>query len=230
MSFRKIGILGLGLIGGSILKGLEGKKEVIDGDDILDRLDEIDALILAVPISAILEIGAKIKTKHPLVVFDVGSVKEVIAERFEEWTQGNLEFVATHPMAGKEMSGFANSEASLFQGATWVVTPHKKNTEKALKAVEEIATLLGAHPKRLDAKTHDQQVALISHMPYLLSKALLEFVTHEDPKSLEIAGPGFKSMTRLAKDNPALHAEIKVYNGDNIEVSLKKFIEFLNQI
>ena len=231
MSFRKIGIIGLGLMGGSILKGLEGKIEVVQGD--LDRLDEIDVLLLAVPISAILEIGEKISKlplARPLVVIDVGSVKGEIAHCFEKWTKGPLQFVATHPMAGKEQSGFEHSDPKLFQGATWVVTPHKKNSEATLLDVEAIIRLLGAHPIRMEAEIHDKRAALVSHVPYILSKALLHFVAEDDPQSIEMAGPGFKSMTRLGKDNPALHEEIGIYNRKNIKPTLKKLIAFLEKI
>jgi prephenate dehydrogenase len=233
MSFHRVGIIGLGLMGGSIWKGLAGKKEVLVSDDLLERLDEIDVLILAVPISAILEIGKKIAERplnRPLVVFDIGSVKEPIANCFEEWSKGNVEFVATHPMAGKEQSGFTFSEADLFEGAPWIITPHQKNTEAALVAVEEIITLLGASAQRMEAKTHDKRAALISHLPYILSKGFLQFVTEEDGESLKMTGPGFQSMTRLSHDNPFLHAEIGIYNKSNIMTALKKFLIFLEQI
>jgi prephenate dehydrogenase len=233
MAFHKIGIIGLGLMGGSILKGLEGKKEVITDNDLLERLDEIDILILAVPISAILEIGekiAKLPLTRSLIVFDIGSVKEQIASRFEEWSNGKVEFVATHPMAGKEQSGFAFSDAHLFQEVPWIITPHKKNTEAALLAVEEIIQLLGAAVQRMDAKTHDKRAALVSHLSYIISKSFFELVIQEDPKSLEMAGPGFQSMTRLSRDNPILHAEIGIYNKRNISAALKKFIAILEHV
>jgi prephenate dehydrogenase len=233
MLLRRIGILGLGLIGGSIFKALKEKRDVVVGEDVLERLGEIDILILAVPISSILEIGKKLASKKleaPLVILDVGSVKEVIAKHFEEWTKSSLEYVATHPMAGKEQSGFENSDPNLFQDAPWVITPHAKNTEIVLKQVEELIQLLGAHPIRMEASLHDKRAALISHVPYVISKALLQFVSEEDRESLEMAGPGFKSMTRLARDNLALREEIGMYNKNNISAILKKWIKFLEQI
>jgi prephenate dehydrogenase len=232
MSFHKIGIIGLGLIGGSIFKALQGKKELFTGEDLLERLEDIELLILAVPISAILEIGKKIaakKIKKTLVILDVGSVKEEIAYHFETWTEGALEYVATHPMAGKEKSGFEHSDPFLFQGASWVITPHAKNQETVLQEVEEFIQLLGAMPIRMGATLHDQRAALISHVPYVISKALLEFVKEEDHQSLEMAGPGFKSMTRLAQDNPLLREEIAKYNQENIRHTLKKWMKFLEE-
>lgn len=227
MSSHKIGIIGLGLIGGSIAKGLEGKKEILLGEE---HLEEVDILVLAVPLSAILEIGEKLaarQRKRPLIIFDVGSVKGEIARRFEALSSPWIEFVATHPMAGKEESGFEHSDAALFQGAPWIVTPHAKNTEAGLGAVEEIIRLLGARPLRMSGADHDRRAALVSHVPYLLSKALLAFAEERDPACLAMAGPGFRSMTRLAKDNPEMRREIGAMNEKNIRHELVNFIAFL---
>lgn len=225
----KIGIIGLGLMGGSIYKKLKVcSKEVVGvGSDWVGQIDAFDLLILAVPIPAILEIGEKLASlplKKPLLVLDIGSVKEPIAKKFEAWSNGQVEFLATHPMAGKEKSGFEHSDPTLFEGAAWVITPHAKNREASLQKAEELIHLLGANSIRMDAEQHDRQAALISHMPYLLSKALLDFVAKEDPSSLAMAGPGFKSMVRLADDNSEMHKEIARYNEANISDFLRKYI------
>lgn len=220
----KIGIIGAGLMGGSLFKSLGG---TLLGMDWQERVHEFDVLFLAVPISAILEIGAKIRSDRPLLVIDVGSVKGKIAEEFEKWTKGPIEFVATHPMAGKEQSGFMHSDAALFQNAIWVVTPHRKNSEEALRAVETLIRKTGAAPIRMDAEEHDRKAALVSQLPYLLSKALFEFV---DPDSAKMAGPGFKSMIRLAHDNPEMRKEIGIYNRDHIRHALKGYLASLEKL
>jgi len=221
----KVGIIGAGLMGGSIYKGCEGA--VLFGDDWVERIGEVDLLILAVPVSAILEIGEKIaKTpiSKPLVVVDIGSVKSDIAKQFASWTRDGLEFVATHPMAGKEKSGFEHSDPAIFQGAAWVVTPHPKNAEATLQRVEEWIRKLGAEPMRMDAAEHDKRAALISQLPYLISKTLKDFV---DPESLAMSGPGFKSMIRLANDNREMRKEIARYNKKNIVHFLNGYIDAL---
>jgi len=215
-------------MGGSIYKRIEGVAAL--GNDWPERLNEIDLLILAVPISAILEIGEKIAglaLKKPLLVLDIGSVKGPIAKKFEAWSNGQVEFIATHPMAGKEKSGFEHSDPALFEKAVWVITPHAKNREVSLQKAEELIRLLGAHSIRMDAEEHDRKAALISHMPHLLSKTLLEFVVAQDPDSLAMAGPGFKSMVRLADDNPEMRKEIARYNKENIAHFLKGYIDAL---
>jgi prephenate dehydrogenase len=220
-----IGIIGAGLMGGSLFKALKGAELL--GMDWLERIEAFDLIILAVPISATLEIGAKIKTRRPLLVLDIGSVKEPIAQKFEEWTEGEVEFVASHPMAGKEKSGFDASDPALFQNAAWVITPHRKNTERALQIIEDLIRKTGATPMRMDAAEHDRNAALVSQLPYLLSKALFDFV---DPEARKMAGPGFHSMVRLAQDNPELRKEIGFYNRENIRHFLKGYMASLENL
>lgn len=224
----KIGIIGSGLMGGSLYKGIEGA--CLLGSDWAERIEEFDLLILAVPISAILEIAEKIgehPPKKPLLVLDIGSVKKDITKKFEELTRSSLEFLATHPMAGKEKSGYEESDPAIFEEAVWVITPHAKNTVASLETVEKLIRQLGANPMRMDASEHDRRAALVSQLPYLISKALFNFV---DPESLAMAGPGFKSMVRLASDNLEMRREIARYNRANIDCFLERYVDALKNM
>jgi prephenate dehydrogenase len=228
----RIGIIGSGLMGGSLQKGIANGIDgaVLLSGNWLDEIEEIDLLILATPITAILEIAEKIASRprrKKLLVLDIGSVKKTITERFEKLTGGFLEFLGSHPMAGKEKSGYENSDPKIFQGAAWVITPHAKNTEGSLAAAEELIRSLGAKPMRMDAAEHDRRAAIVSQLPYLISKTLLDFA---DPESLAMAGPGFKSMVRLASDNLEMRKEIGRYNRENIEHSLKGYIDSLTNL
>lgn len=240
MHYKKVGIIGLGLIGGSIAKRLK-----INGCDVYtikskdtetakkwvkkaflkldDLLQEIDLLVIATPLSQIIPIAKKIKAKRPLLVIDVGSVKGQIANEFSKLTKGNLEFLATHPMAGSEKRGFKASEPDLFEGAPWIVTPHRKNKT----SIDAWIRSLGASPVTMSAKEHDEKMALISHLPTLISILLLQFVKTQDPKSIDIAGPGFKSMTRLAIGNPELIKDFFKMNIKNIQVVNHKWLKFI---
>jgi prephenate dehydrogenase len=224
----RVGIIGSGLMGGSLQKGIDGA--VLLGKDWIDRIEEFDLLILATPISAIFEIAETIAKRAPqkkLLILDIGSVKKSITETFEKLTGGSLEFLGTHPMAGKEKSGYENSDPKIFQGAVWVITPHAKNMERSMGAAEELIRSLGAKPMRMLAEEHDRRAAMISQLPYLISKTLSDFV---DSESLAMAGPGFKSMVRLASDNLEMRNEIDRYNRENIEECLKGYIESLNKL
>src|SRR5271156_2471567 len=135
----KIGIIGSGLMGGSLQKGIDGAV-LLEGNWI-EKIEEIDVLILATPITAILEIAEKIakrRGRKKLLVLDIGSVKKTITETFEKLTGGFLEFLGSHPMAGNEKSGYENSDPKIFQGAVWAITPHSKNTEGSIAAAEEL--------------------------------------------------------------------------------------------
>jgi prephenate dehydrogenase len=127
-------------------------------------------------------------------------------------------------MAGTEKSGFDASEPDLFKGAPWIVVPHKKNKAD----LDAWIRLFGAKPILMNAADHDRKTALISHLPALISKALLDFVQKMDPECLQIAGPGFRSMTRLAKGNPELMKEISSFNKKNLETFWKEWIQFIN--
>lgn len=242
MRYKKVGILGLGLIGGSIAKRLmqngcevytvkskskdveKAKKWVKKVFPTLDDLvQEIDLLIIATPLSTIIPIAKKIKRARPLLVVDVGSVKEEIVKEFYKLTQKNVEFLSTHPMAGSEKKGFEASDVDLFEGAPWIVTPHQKNRT----SLDAWIRSLGAKPISMKAKEHDQKMALISHLPTLVSILLLKFAKTQDPKSLEIAGPGFKSMTRLAQGNKKLIKDFFKLNNKNIQVVYNKWLKFI---
>lgn len=253
---HQIGIIGLGLIGGSIAKALKkhvpnvviGSLERECGDlqaavksGVVDTLfsswEELigwsQLIILASPLSTLSlcawEIAKRCPERKNLIVIDVGSVKKAVFPCFETWTQGPLEFLSTHPMAGKEKWGFENSDADLFQERCWILSPHSKNKDSTLEMISRLVCALGGQPTAIDPKEHDEQVALISHFPALLSCLLLKFVETKNKESLKLAGPGFQSMTRLSHDNPQMQKEIATFNRDELRKLLKLFLEFIRE-
>lgn len=244
MRFQKVGIIGLGLIGGSIAKALKQKgyyvatvkskspdvakaKKIID--DVFPNLEaliqEVDLLVIATPLSSIIPIARQISSDHPLLVIDVGSVKGPIVKEFAKLTKGKVEFLATHPMAGTEKSGFDAADPNLFRDAPWIVVPHRKNKAKLDKWIE----FFGAKPIVMPAEEHDRKVALISHLPGLISKILWDFVQEKDPTSVKVAGPSFKTMTRLAHGNQQLREEIAKMNRKNLEAVWKQWLDFASK-
>ena len=217
--FERIKIIGVGLIGGSILKNLS--------DHIVDK--DPDLIIISSPLDTILPIAKGIKSNKPLVVIDVGSVKRGIAKNFEQLSRANVDFIATHPFAGKEVSGFENSSPTLFVQSPWIITPHSKNKKKNIERVCEFIEFLGAVPIVLSPEEHDRKAALVSHLPGVLSRLFLKFVTEIDNDAIKIAGPGFKSFTRLAHDNPELRSAIEKLNKNNIKKFGKMWIELLKK-
>lgn len=253
--FKRVGIVGFGLIGGSIARALhvkdikieiscltrenqEAKKSGIVDNEYLSLYELVlnsDLIILACPINAVETYAEEIMQLHKeckrrLVVIDVASVKEAITKRFENLTSGGIEFVATHPMAGSEKSGFENSEATLFAGAPWIISKHENNSQEGLRLIEEVIKFFGARPLFLDPKVHDRQTAIVSHIPGMLSKAILNFASEIDPECLSIAGSGFKSMTRLAYSNPQMRDDIFKLNRETILKYFPLFIDKLKKL
>lgn len=253
---NNIAIIGMGLIGGSIAKALkkrvphvvlasldQGYSDLGEAisQKVVDRLfaswEELllwsDLVILASPLSTLSSVAEEIAKRSPkgkkLLVIDVSSVKKEIVPTFEKLTAQNLEFLSTHPMAGKETSGFANSDPGLFQGCCWILSPHEKNQTASIEAISKFVEMLGGEAILIDPKEHDVKVALISHLPALLSRLYLGFVEQKDPESLKIAGPGFRSMTRLAKDNPQMQREIAELNCEEIRKQLTLFLRYIEE-
>lgn len=255
--FRRIGIVGMGLMGGSICKGLKTKDASIEigvltyeSEDLplakaggwidkeyaklTDLIQNSELIILASPISTIVQLAEEIKHHSPalekLIVMDIASVKEKIVETFEKLSSEKIEYISTHPMAGKENSGFANSQATLFVNRPWALVPHKGNRTSNMDSIKELILFLGSKPICLEAKVHDQQAALISHLPSILSKSYLDFVNFADPESIKISGPGFQTFTRLAHDNSQMRGEIAKYNQQIIHDYLEQWLHYLKEL
>lgn len=251
--FRRVGFIGFGLTGGSIGKAIKTKLpevmiNVLQFEDLSKALSEkwidkicatthelarsSDLILLATPIASILprahEIaGITLEENHPIVIADVASVKDEIVTHFEKLSHPRMEFIGTHPMAGKELSGLSNSAATLFVNKPWIVTPHSANSKTGLKKIEQMIEFCGGNPYYLEKDQHDKQMALVSHLPAFLARRYLQFVQRSNLQALELAGPGFDSFTRLAHDNPILYNQIQQSNSPNIDHYLKEWIDFL---
>jgi prephenate dehydrogenase/chorismate mutase len=232
--FEHIGIIGQGMMGGSIAKGLKRADPTVQitfingEEELLDAMPSIDLLILAIPTSEVLKVTPLIvKVCHGVTVMDIASVKQDVVDLFEKHSQGSVEFVGTHPMAGSEKSGITHSRGDLFMGRRWVITPHQNNCPKTLILIEELIQCLHAEVVYMDARSHDEKIGLVSHMVRVLSSSLYAFTLENDPMSLEVAGPGFHSMTRLAQGNEELQNEMMTYNREYILKHLDAFVDHL---
>lgn len=254
--FSKIGIIGLGLIGGSIAKAIKSKGQNIqiftlkrqsancklalknkiinrEFKDLAELIIKSEIIILAANISDIIPYAQLInklndKIQNKLIVIDVASVKGKITQVFEKLTNDKIEFVATHPMSGSEKSGFIASTSTLFVNNPWIITPHKKNTIEGIDRAENLIKFLGANVMKLGANRHDQLTAKISHLIFMLSIYLYDYA-QKSKEALKIAGSGFKTMTRLAHGNKLMHNQILSANKNNIEKELKEFINYVKK-
>ncbi len=236
MIAKRLGIVGLGLIGGSLALSLRGKK---GGPEVwgCDRSGEsvrlalaagaiaractvaeiaaCDIVVVCVPvirsIGLIRRIGKRMRPGS--VLTDVGSVKTEIVKAGQESMASGAEFVGGHPIAGTENSGYAAAGPSLFRGKTSIVTPAGGNSEPALRRVEAMWRRTGARPLRMDPETHDHVFAYVSHLPHVVAYALVHSVATLDSRvPLGYSAGGFRDFTRIASSNPEMWKEIVLQN------------------
>lgn len=249
--FSRIGIIGTGVIGGSICKEIKIKNPSIEILSVFQETEDnslaqraglidkqygweefiqrADLIILASPISTILPFAEKIKQAHigspqKLIVIDIASVKNEIVGAFEMLSDGQLEFVGTHPIVDNETKGFAYSLATLLVNKPWIIVPHAKNDESTIHSIQEFIHFLGAKPLFLEKEEHDRQAALISHIPCSIAKSYLDFIHSVNEGCLEIAGTEFNSLTQIAL-NPVICEETAEYNKLNIKKYLQQWLE-----
>lgn len=220
----KIGIVGLGLIGGSIFKALSEFHEVIgisnsqknsqeNITDDLNALKDCEIVFVATHMNKTIKILDELNEilSEDTIVADVCSLKEFVCQKEYKYN-----FIPTHPMAGTEKTGFENSFKELFQGAKWVICK-KQCPENLKKVIEQTgAEIIFASPKE-----HDEAVALISHMPMVISQALFKSVQN-NPLALHLASSGFRDMTRLALSSDEMASDMINMNYQNIQNSILK--------
>lgn len=244
-----IAILGLGLMGGSIAMALRGhctqilavdpepatvayarRHKIVDliAENPNDVLPQADIVILAAPVGKILKLIEALPKLHPgeAIVIDIGSTKADIVREMQKLPP-RFDPLGGHPMCGKENLSIKNADASLFQNATFAFTSCENTSQNAHQFAEQLAQALGANPLWIDAETHDRWTAATSHFPYLAATALtLSTPTAAAP----LAGPGFRSTTRLAATPATIMLDILATNQINIIETLDQFKEQLDQI
>ena len=224
----KIGIIGLGLIGGSLFKDLKKNYDVIavsqsqNGENIyksFDVLKDRDIVFVCTPMNKTLSVLDELETVLPAqtTVTDVCSLKEFVCKKERPYN-----FIPSHPMAGTENKGFENSFEGLFNGAKWVVIGKEEDKKVRGQALlTEIINYVGAKPVFMTAKQHDEAAAMISHMPMVIAQALM-LAAKDNPLTLEIAAGGFRDMTRLALSNEEMACDMVAMNHKNIEQAILK--------
>ena len=252
--FNRVGVVGLGLIGGSIGLDLRALGVFVQGlvhrastaERALQRglvdavssdpacLEGCDLVVLALPLEALLQPQEALIQALPseAVITDVGSVKGAV---LEVWRDRHPRFVASHPMAGTAESGVESGCSGLFKGRPWVGTPEVQTDLEALKQVRTLAGLLGAYWVSADPLIHDQAVALISHLPVMVSAALLRVLGEErDPRvrdlARQLASSGFADTTRVGGGNPALGTAMASHNTSALLKSLAAYRWSLEQL
>ena len=237
--FGEIFLLGVGLIGGSLVLDLKerGAVEKVSGFDtspenlekaldmgILDEAREMtpeavggcDLVVLAVPVlslDSILEKGFG----ADVLVTDVGSVKESSVRAYERAVRkgARYSFVPAHPIAGDEKSGPEAARRGLFKGARVVITPIGE-AGKEVETIRAMWELVGGQVQLMDPARHDSVFSWVSHMPHMAAYAIIDSIQREDPRLIGLSGGGLRDYTRIAASSPAMWAQIAVANRERL--------------
>ena len=244
----KILIIGLGVIGGSYAKALSDKgykvscitKEESDIKYALERgmisygtteLDEelianSDLIIFAIYPTAFIDWVAKYQhlfTKGTLIT-DVTGVKSSVVYKVQDILPEGVEFIAAHPMAGRERSGVEFADPAVFEGANYIVTPTEKNSREAIRLARRLGEELGfARISELSPEQHDEMIAFLSQLTHCIAVVLMNC---NDSEGLEkYTGDSFRDLTRIAKINDRMWSELFLMNKDALLQEMDRFIE-----
>jgi prephenate dehydrogenase len=240
LSAQRLGIIGLGLIGGSLALSLRGKRGAPEvwGCDRLkihermaladgaiaracteSEIASCDIVVVCVPVLRSVDLLRRIggRMRPGAVLTDAGSVKAAVVKAGRAAVPEGAEFVGGHPIAGTENSGYPAADAYLFKGRTVILTPTKGNTEAAIGRVGRIWRLAGARVLRMDPRLHDHVFAYVSHLPHAVAYALVHSVATLDSKvPLGYSAGGFRDFTRIASSNPEMWKDIVLQNRGEV--------------
>lgn len=250
---KKILIVGLGLLGGSYAKALKRfgfhisaitkeqssidyalREKIIDEGSV--ELDEniigtADLVIFALYPHVFVEWIEKNQglLKSGALITDVTGVKRSIVYKIQQMLRPDVEFIAAHPMAGREVSGVENSSEKMFVGANYIVTPTDKNTPEAVQTCLELGRLLGfSNVTTLSPEKHDEMIGFLSQLTHCIAITLMTCNDMEDME--KFTGDSFRDLTRIARINDVMWSELFVENKDALLDQMNRFADKFNEL
>ncbi|MCE5324564.1 prephenate dehydrogenase [bacterium] len=254
--FDTVAIVGVGLIGGSL--GMAMKKHDLAGrvigigrteqklmrakilgaiDDYSLDLDngaaDADLIVICTPVCLIAPSLKRMASsiKPGAIVTDVGSTKSRVIKEVEAVLPEGIFFVGGHPMAGSEQAGVESASADLFQEATYALTTTENTNLDALGKLAAMADSIGSNVEIMNPDEHDRAVAIISHLPHVISAALLEIAEqsqHESGKVFRLAAGSFRDLTRVSDSPPEIWRDICATNSNALIHAIEKFMQSLD--
>lgn len=249
----KIGIIGIGFIGGSLVRSLiksdkvesiiaydtnvdSLKKALEDGNiteytlEINEKFKNCDFIFICTPVSSIAGYVKLLEgiVNKDCIITDIGSTKRTIIDEVKNL---NVEFIGAHPMIGSERSGYETSKEFLFENAYYIITKTEFNKESSIEKLKELILELKAIPIIVDANEHDHITGAISHVPHVVAATLVNMVKtlDNDEKLMKtLAAGGFKDITRIASSDPVMWSNICKENKDEIVNILKIFYDMID--
>ena len=256
--FNKISIIGCGLIGSSILRAVEEKKlatkisaydkssKVIDYlkknfsveicSNISDVVKDSDLVVIASPLSSYKEILLSIHTslKENVILTDTGSAKKEVNKIINNLNLKNVNWIASHPIAGTEYSGPEAGFASLFKNRWCIMSADKKVAEDKIKSLENFWSKLGSKTKLMTFEDHDYVLSLTSHLPHAVAYSIVKTAINKEDKFkddvIQYSAGGLRDFTRIAASDPLMWKDIFIDNSENILKVLDNYSENLNEI
>jgi len=256
--FNKISIIGCGLIGSSILRAVEEKKlatkisaydkssKVIDYlkknfsveicSNISDVVKDSDLIVIASPLSSYKEILLSIHTslKENVILTDTGSAKKEVNKIISNLNLKNVNWIASHPIAGTEYSGPEAGFASLFKNRWCIISADKKVAEDKIKSLENFWSKLGSKTKLMTFEDHDYVLSLTSHLPHAVAYSIVKTAINKEDKFkddvIQYSAGGLRDFTRIAASDPLMWKDIFIDNSENILKVLDNYSKNLNEI
>ena len=255
-SFKKVTIIGVGLIGGSLGLALKEKKPNfkiagIDKQAIIEKaitrgaidegtvnleegIKEADVVILATPVKIILDLLPQINPflKKECLVTDTGSTKQKIVQKANKVLSEDIFFIGGHPMAGSEKCGIESADPCLFHNKTYILTPAPKSNLRALEKMFLLIKMIGAKELILDPLEHDRIVSAVSHLPQIIAVSLINAIGElalrgNNNNYFKAVGEGFKDMTRITSSSYKMWEDICETNQENILEMIQEFRNYL---
>ena len=257
--FKKVCIIGCGLIGSSLARAIKKhnlstkivssnrsdsiNKKVIElkivddsNSDTKKMAEESDLIIIATPLSSYEDIILKIKDslKNGSILTDVGSVKENVISLVEKNIPKNVSWISSHPIAGTEESGPEAGFSELFHNRWCILTPSKKANDKDIKLLETFWKKMGSKVDIMDAKQHDYILSITSHIPHLIAYNIVNTTLNvQDKKESDIvkySAGGLRDFTRIAASNPIMWRDVFIQNKKNTSNMIDNFIANLEDL
>jgi len=253
---KKVCIIGIGLIGGSLAKAINKtqqseivfgfgrdksrlekaqKSNVIDqySTDIGEALNGANMVIIATPVGSYESILKEMKPHivEGMVISDVGSTKVSVIEAVKSVFDGALDnFIPAHPIAGKEKVGFEASDADLFVNRKVIITPLENNNPESIKILTKMWEGVGAEVDFMTPQSHDDLLGMTSHLPHMLAFSLVNYLISQHPEASVYAAGGFKDFSRIASGDAIMWRDICLHNRDAIVAHIKAYQESLNTL
>ncbi len=259
MMFKKVCIVGCGLIGSSIARAIRKnrlsskivssnrsdiinkkviKLRIVDdsSSDTKKMVKDSDLIIICTPLSSYEDVISKIKNslKNGAILTDVGSVKKKIIYSVEKKIPKNISWISSHPIAGTEESGPDSGFSELFKNRWCILTPSNQTKDKDIKLLETFWKKIGSKVDIMDAKQHDYILAITSHIPHLIAYNIVNTTLNVKKKKehdiIKYSAGGLRDFTRIAASNPIMWRDIFIQNKKNTSKMIDKFIDNLKDL